>query len=226
MNQSAKRALAVVALTEGDAAEWRKVNQSVFVIPDVVHLNETESFSDGESKSVIFVGRLSKQKDIGSLLSAWQMVRLRHPDWQLHIYGEKGDLEESLWQQLLEDGHGVNVHPPTLHIMDAYRQCAILLFTSCYEPFGMVLPEAMSCGLPVVAFDCPYGPADIITHESDGFLVQDRDVNRFADYVCQLIESPCLRQTMGTTGVKAVQRYQADHIMPQWQDLFASLISK
>ena len=77
MNQSAKRAQAVVALTEGDAAEWRKVNQSVFVIPDVVHLNEMESFSDGESKSVIFVGRLSKQKDIGSLLSAWQMVRER-----------------------------------------------------------------------------------------------------------------------------------------------------
>ena len=220
MNLSAKRAQAVVALTEGDAAEWRKVNQSVFVIPDVVHLNETESFSDGESKSVIFVGRLSKQKDIGSLLSAWQMVRLRHPDWQLHIYGEKGDLEESLWQQLLEDGHGVNVHPPTLHIMDVYRQCAILLLTSCYEPFGMVLPEAMSCGLPVVAFDCPYGPADIITDGVDGYLIKDRNIKDFVDKVCLLIENPGLRWQMGRAAIRSSKRYRADQIMPAWYNLF------
>lgn len=220
MNQSAKRAQAVVALTEGDAAEWRKVNQSVFVIPDVVHLNETESFSDGESKSVIFVGRLSKQKDIGSLLSAWQMVRQRHPDWQLDVYGEKGDLEESLWQQLLEDGHGVNVHPPTLHIMDVYRQCSILLLTSCYEPFGMVLPEAMSCGLPVVAFDCPYGPADIITDGVDGYLIKDRNIKDFVDKVCLLIENPGLRRQMGRAAIHSSKRYHADQIMPVWYNLF------
>lgn len=220
MNQSAMRAQAVVALTEGDAAEWRKVNQSVFVIPDVVHLNEMESFCDGESKSVIFVGRLSKQKGIGSLLSAWQMVRQRHPDWQLHIYGEKGDLEESLWQQLLEDGHGVNVHPPTPHIMDAYLQCAILLLTSCYEPFGMVLPEAMSCGLPVVAFDCPYGPADIITDGVDGYLIKDRNIKDLVDKVCLLIEIPGLRRQMGRAAIRSSKRYHADRIMPVWYNLF------
>ena len=226
MNQSAKRAQAVVALTEGDAAKWRKVNQSVFVIPDVVHLNEMGLYNDGDTKSVIFVGRLSKQKDIGSLLSVWQMVRQRNPDWKLNIYGEKGDVEESLWQKLQEVGHGVTIHPPTADILEIYQQHAMLLLTSRYEPFGMVLPEAMSCGLPVVAFDCPYGPADIITDGIDGFLIKDRNMKDYADKVCHLIENQELRRQMGQTAIRSAQRYRADHIMPSWYKLFGLFSTK
>lgn len=220
MNQSAKNAQAVVALTEGDAAEWRKVNSLVYVIPDVVHLNGTGCSCSPQTKSVVYVGRLSRQKDIGSLLAIWHVVRQRHFDWQLEIYGEKDDIEDSLWQQLQEDGNGVTVHPPTKDILDIYRQHAILLLTSHYEPFGMVLPEAMSCGLPVVAFDCPYGPGDIITDGVDGFLIKDRNTNDFADKVCLLIEDPDMRRQMGEAAILSSQRYQADRIMPFWHKLF------
>lgn len=228
MNQSASRAQAVVALTEGDAVEWRKVNKSVYVIPDAVETRkeERETRNEEGGKSVVFVGRLSRQKDIGSLLAIWQMVRQRHPDWQLRVYGEKGDVEEPLWQQLQEDGIGITVYPPTAEIMDVYQQHAMLLLTSRYEPFGMVLPEAMSCGLPVIAFDCPYGPADIITDGVDGFLVNDRNIKDFADKVCLLIENTELRHQMGQAAIRSSQRYQADRIMPAWQKLFESFGSK
>lgn len=226
MNLSAKKTQAVVALTEGDAAEWRKVNRSVFVIPDVVHLNEVGSYCNPQVKSVVYVGRLSRQKDIGSLLAVWHIVRQRYPDWQLYIYGEKGDVEDWLWQQLKADGHGVNVYPPTKDILNIYRQHAILLLTSRYEPFGMVLPEAMSCGLPVVAFDCPYGPADIITDGMDGFLIKDRNTKDFADKVCLLIENPDLRRQMGGSAIHSSQRYRVDRIIPVWRHLFESLCSK
>jgi glycosyltransferase involved in cell wall biosynthesis len=226
MNQSAKNAQAVVALTEGDAAEWRKVNSLVYVIPDVVHLNGTGCSCSPQTKSVVYVGRLSRQKDIGSLLAIWHIVRQRHSDWQLHIYGEKGDIEDSFWQQLREDGNGVTVHLPTKDILDIYRKYAILLLTSRYEPFGMVLPEAMSCGLPVVAFDCPYGPADIITDGMDGFLIKDRNTKDFADKVCLLIENPDLRRQMGGSAIHSSQRYRVDRIMPVWRHLFESLCSK
>ena len=226
MNQSAKNVQAVVALTEGDAAAWRRINKRVFVIPDAVHLNETGVFSDHQSKSAVFVGRLSRQKDIGSLLAVWQLVCQRHPDWQLHVYGEKGDIEESFWQQLQEDGHGVTVHAPTADILDVYQQHAILLLTSRYEPFGMVLPEAMSCGLPVIAFDCPYGPADIITDGVDGFLVKDRNIKSFVDKVCLLVENHDLRKQMGQAAIRSSQRYRADRIMSVWQELFESLGTK
>lgn len=226
MNLSAGKAQAVVALTEGDAAVWRKINKKVFVIPDAVHLNETGVFSDHQSKSAVFVGRLSKQKDIGSLLAVWQLVRQRHSDWQLHVYGEKGNIEEPFWQQLQADVHGVSVHAPTADILDVYKQHAVLLLTSRYEPFGMVLPEAMSCGLPVIAFDCPYGPADIITDGVDGFLVKDRDIEDFADKVYLLMENHDLRQQMGLAAILSSQRYRADRMMSAWQKLFESLGAK
>ena len=103
---------------------------------------------------------------------------------------------------------------------------SMLLLTSVYEPFGLVMPEAMSCGLPVVAFDCPYGPADIITDGVDGFLVKNRDINEFADRVCQLIENKELRMRMGQATIKSAQRYRADLIMPKWKDLFEQLCRK
>ena len=224
MNQSARKAQAVVTLTEGDAAVWRKINKKVFVIPDAVHLNGTGMYSNYQSKSAVFVGRLSRQKDIGSLLAIWQLIRQRYPDWQLHVYGEKGDIEETFWQQLQADGNGITVHSPTADILDVYQQHAMLLLTSRYEPFGMVLPEAMSCGLPVVAFDCPYGPADIITNGDDGFLVRNRDIQQFVDKVCVLIENEELRKKMGLKGIKTAERYKKDLIMPIWKTLFEKLL--
>ncbi len=212
------KADAVVTLTQGDANNWRHVSRHVHVIPNIVHLNDTSRFSDCINKRAIFVGRLVEQKGLPDLIKIWRIVNSRYPDWQLDVFGY-GQMESIPNIKLF-------VHSPTVNIMEEYIKSSMLLMTSIYEPFGLVLPEAMSCGLPVVAFDCPYGPADIITHELDGFLVQDRDINRYADFVCQLIESLGLRQIMGAIGVKAAQRYQADNIMPQWQDLFVSLTSK
>ncbi len=225
-NRLVKKTQMVVALTEGDALEWRKVTNHISVIPNVVHLNETGRYSDCRSKSVIFVGRYSYQKDIRTLLKIWEQVHQRHPDWSLHIFGGYGDEQETLPSLIQRMGMNIVAHEPTSTIFEEYLRSSMLLMTSRYEPFGLVLPEAMSCGLPVVAFDCPYGPADIITHEIDGFLVPERDVNCYVEYVCQLIESPDLRQKMGTAGIKTSQRYQADIIMPQWQKLFVSLTSK
>ena len=98
--------------------------------------------------------------------------------------------------------------------------------TSRYEPFGLVLPEAMSCGLPVVAFDCPYGPADIVTDGVDGFLIKNRNIEEYADKVCILIEHEDLRRRFGKAGVLSSQRYRADNVMPQWVSLFNQLSNK
>ena len=100
----------------------------------------------------------------------------------------------------------------------------MLLLTSIYEPFGLVMPEAMSYGLPVVAFDCPYGPSDIITDGVDGFLVKDRSIEDFANKVCRLIEDEDLRRRMGVAGAKSSLRYSAENIMPLWRNLFESII--
>ena len=101
----------------------------------------------------------------------------------------------------------------------------MLLLTSKFEPFGLVMPEAMSCGLPVVSFDCPYGPAEIITDGEDGFLIKNRDIHAFADKVCQLIENPPLRKEMGKQAIISSQRFSPEKIMPMWKQLFESIVS-
>ena len=216
----------VVTLTEGDATDWRKVNPHVSVIPNVVSLNVSGHYSNCEAKSVIFVGRFSKQKDIRTLLTVWMLVHQTHPDWQLEIYGGYGGQQNSLLPVIQQMGANIIVHEPTQHIFEGYLESSIFLLTSRFEPFGLVIPEAMSCGLPVVAFDCPYGPADIISDGIDGFLIKDRDVNLFAEKVCLLMDNPDLRKKMGQAGILSSQRYKADNIMPLWKELFEQLINK
>ncbi len=219
-NRLVKKVQMVVALTEGDAIEWRKVTNHVSVIPNVVNLNHSGQYSNCQSKSVIFVGRLSLQKDVHSLLRIWSIVHKRFPEWQLHIFGNRGDETESIFHAVEGIDANISIHEPTSLIFDKYIESSMLLLTSLYEPFGLVLPEAMSCGLPVVAFDCPYGPADIITHGVDGFLVRNRNINEFVEKVCLLIDNQELRIKMGKAGIVSSQRYAAHLIMPLWKQLF------
>ena len=118
------------------------------------------------------------------------------------------------------------VHDPTLSIIEKYLASSMLLLTSLFEPFGLVLPEAMSCGLPVVAFDCPYGPADIISDGVDGFLVKDRDIKVFAEKVCLLMDDISLRKKMGQAGIVSSQRYSTERIMPMWKQFFEQMLNK
>lgn len=222
-NHSVKYTQAVVALTEGDAKEWKKHSQNVRVIPNIVHLNDSHSFSDCMLKSAIFVGRFSKQKDIISLLNIWSIVHQRHPDWQLQLFGGYGEDQDRLMNTIDKMSINIVVHNTTSQIIEEYKKNSILLVTSLYEPFGLVMPEAMSCGIPVVAFDCPYGPREIIEDNITGFLIPHRNINQFADKVCQLIENRQLRCKMGSNAIKASQNYVPELIMPLWVNLFSEL---
>lgn len=224
LKRSIRKADAVVALTEGDANDWKAYNDNVHVIQNIVTLNESGFYTSCEQKSVIYVGRFSKQKDVDSLLRIWAIIHQQYPDWQLDIYGE-GELKEYYLSLIQKMNANIHVFEPTANIMEVYREHSILLLTSKYEPFGLVLPEAMSCGLPVVAFDCPYGPADIITDGVDGYLIADRSVELFAQRVGQLISDYDLRVKMGKAGIASSKRYQASRIMPQWIQLFEQLTS-
>ena len=222
-HRALKKVQMIVALTEGDALGWKNVTQNVCVIPNIVHLNETNHYSDCHSKSVIFVGRYSYQKDINSLLRIWEIVHRRHSDWTLHIFGGFGNQQLTFKQEIERMGANVIMHQPTTSIDEEYQKSSMLLMTSRFEPFGLVLPEAMSCGLPVVAFNCPYGPADIISDGEDGFLIKKRDINDYVEKVCLLMENEDMRIKMGQAGVLSSQRFKASNIMPQWIQLFCQL---
>lgn len=212
----------IVTLTQGDANDWKRVCDHVCVIPNVVHLNESGIYSQCNSRNAIFAGRFDLQKDFGTLAKVWSLVQQRHPDWTLNVYGN--GKQKPYYEKLVSEKKlNIVIHPAVPDIFDKIIDSSMLLMSSLYEPFGLVLAEAMSCGVPVVAFDCPYGPADIIHDGVDGFLVEDRNVEAFADRVCQLMENEQLRHDMGKAAVSSAQRYKAENIMPQWDQLFSSL---
>ncbi len=223
-NYWAGRAEAIVTLTNGDAEDWRKVSRHVHVIPNMVHLNDTNLYSDCTSKRVLFVGRFEEQKNIGELISIWQQIHTSFPDWKLDLYGDG-----KLWEKFKCEADALNInieiHKPTAQIMDVYRNSSVFVMTSLYEPFGLVIPEAMSCGLPVVSYDSPYGPAGIISDGEDGFLIPMHDRQAFGNRLCQLMGDEELRKKMGHRAIESSQRFSADKIMPMWKKLFEQLTS-
>lgn len=214
----------LVALSQNDADDWSKYLKTT-VIPNVVHLQEGGVYSQLVNKRVIFAGRLMEQKGIFDLLKIWEMIHRLHPDWYLDLYGE-GELRERVVLKATQQQINLRVHEPTDDILKEFCESSIFILTSLYEPFGLVLVEAMSCGLPVVSFDCPYGPSNIIHDGEDGFLIPDRDISLFVKRVCELMESFELRKKMGRKGIQSSKRYSQDEIMPQWINLFNNLIEK
>lgn len=221
--KNAKKCDVIVALNKTDSDDWSRYLKST-IIPNMVHLNTSGLYSKHDSKRVIFAGRLCSQKAVFDLLKVWRLVNERHPDWQLDLYGE-GEDKDRLMMEIAEMNANVQIYPPTDDIFKQFIDSSIFVLTSLYEPFGLVIPEAMSCGLPVVSFEGD-GPCSIISDGVDGFLIKDRSIEGFADRVCQLIEDEDLRRRMGAAGVQSSQRYSAENIMPMWKELFDLLCSQ
>ena len=222
LNHRACRFDILVSLHQKDADDWSKYLKTT-IIPNIVHLNRTGRYCNLSSKRVIFVGRYTIQKGIPELFQIWEKVFLKHPDWHLDMYGD-GGLGDVPYTVTEQERVNIHVHQADYDIFSKYLESSIFVLTSVYEPFGLVIPEAMSCGLPVVSFDCPYGPASIITDGVDGFLIKSRNVNAFADKICQLIESRELRMAIGKAAILSSQKYSAERVMPQWIGLFNELI--
>jgi glycosyltransferase involved in cell wall biosynthesis len=214
----------IIALTKEDAKEWSRIIGHVCVIPNMVHLNEGE-VSSLDHKRVIWVGRFDYQKCPMEMIEVWKIVYPKFSGWHLDIYGE-GEQREKLERMASTIGMNIHIHQPAYNIFDSYRNSSIMVSTSLFEPFGLVIPEAMSCGLPVVSYDVPYGPASIISDGVNGFLINKRNINEFANRVCQLIEDEELRFRIGQAAIKSAQCYRADLIMSKWKELFEELRSK
>ena len=222
IDNKVKKLSALVLLTQHDANSWEGLTKTV-VIPNSLPFYPPHG-SSCENKQVIFVGRLNEQKGLEYLIDTWVIVHRKHPDWMLHIYGD-GEQKQLLSQMINETGleHVVIVHQPTPKIMERYLENSMFLLTSRFEGLPMVLIEALACGLPVVSFDCPWGPAEIIRDGEDGYLVEYLNSDMAAQCVCELIENPLLRKNMGIKARLYVQRYNRDVVMKQWSDLFESL---
>ena len=212
----------LVVLTDRDRESWVELN-NVVTIPDPLSLSPT-TISPLTEKRVVAIARYSHEKGIDLLLKAWSVVEKQISDWRLDVYGD-GDRThyEQLVDELQIDRERCCLHARTDDVEKEYCNSSIFVLSSRFEGFGMVLTEAMACGLPVVSFDCPWGPQSIITDGEDGILVENGNVEALASSLSKLMSDEILRQSMSKAGLKNVQRFSIDYVADQWRRLFESL---
>ena len=173
---------------------------------------------------MIAVGRYVYQKGFDLLLRSWSIVEKNCPDWILTIIGQGDRLPyETLIDELRIDRTRCKLFGPKERIQDEYMSSSLLVMSSRFEGFGMVLVEAMACGLPVVSFDCPCGPKDIVSDSVDGFLVESGSVEMLAKAIIMLIQHPEKRKEMADNAIENVQRFRIDRIAEKWKSLFDAL---
>lgn len=215
----------IVLLTKQEFNE-RNCPKNAIVIPNPNTFVFSERASLDE-KNVISVGRLSFEKGYDYLLQAWKIVHRKFPDWKLNIYGfdkgEKSKLNSYIFENNLSSN--VSINEPVKDIRQKYLKSSIYVLSSRHEGFPMVLGEAMTCGLPCIAFRCKTGPDEIITHNEDGILVSEvGDTDGLSSAICKLIEDKSLRKEFGEKAKDNIRRFDLDKIMEQWDVVLHELI--
>lgn len=216
---------AFVVLNEHEKNAWSDI-KSAIVIPNSLpfYPNIPGTLT---ARRAICVGRLEWEKGIDRLIDVWQRVHTKHPDWILDIYGE-GTLREQLQNEIIAQNSETYIHlkGTCSNITTEYLNSSILILTSRYEGFPMVLLEAMACGIPCIAYNCPFGPQSIITNAQDGFLIDENDKDKMIEKISYLIENEQIRKEIGKNARKSIQKYSQENIMKKWNDLFNSLINE
>lgn len=213
-----------VVLTHEDKQSWSELS-NISVIPDPLSFVPT-CVSTLTEKRIIAVGRYVYQKGFDLLLQAWSKIEKQKPGWQLAVFGD-GDRTpyELLMSQLRIDSSRCHLNGPTTNIQQEYANSSLFVFSSRFEGFGMVLVEAMAYGLPVVSFDCPCGPKDIISDGEDGVLVEKGNVDALADGLSRMMSDEQLRISMSQAARRNVKRFHIDQIADRWRLLFSEIDS-
>lgn len=213
----------VVTLTSQDACNFTQAF-SVSVIPNFTML-EIHRKPSYEVKHCVALGRFVHQKNYPRMIAIWRQVVQRFPEWTLDIYGDGEDravIEQCIQRAHIQDN--VILHGYTKEVVNAYTSGSIYLMTSRMEGFPLVLIEAMACGLPVVAFDCPYGPRDAIKNGVTGYLIPYDDDKAYIEALSQLMGNVSLRKQMGTAATAEIGCYSYESIMQQWLSLFQEIV--
>ena len=216
-----------VVLTQEDCGYWGAL-PNLEVIPNAA-MQFGECHSDVSQPRVIAVGRLDYQKGFDRLIQAWEIVQkdAKCRNWRLDIFGQ-GEWRDMLQRMIEKAGldQSAHIHPPTSQIGNEYADSSLLVMSSNYEGFPMVMIEAMACGLPVVSFDYKCGPRDIIDNGINGLLVSNGDIEGLAYAMIEVISDNAYRKLLSANAKRIVETYSEEAVMAKWIALFSNLIQR
>ena len=209
-----------LALLNRDEAKYYN-SKNIVIIP-----NPTQDFGysnyDNRENVIIAAGRIAPIKQFDHLIKIWNLISNNYPDWELHVYGG-GDKNLLSELQKMKDTLKVSnfiLKGTTNELHQKMKNASIFALTSASECFPMVILEALSCGLPVISYDCPHGPGNIISDNKDGILISHNDIESFAEVLENMINNFELRKDMSVNAKRNIQRFDEITVMQNWIELF------
>ncbi|MGP8302787.1 glycosyltransferase family 4 protein [Streptomyces inhibens] len=219
---------AVTTVTEADARAYRRTLRlpgvRIEAVPNSVPAPALAP-ADGTGKWVVAAGRLARVKRYDVLIRAFARVAAERPDWRLRIYG--GGAEKAALRALIDElglYNHVFLMGPANPLEPEWAKGSIAAVSSSLESFGMTIVEAMRCGLPVVATDCPHGPGEIIADGVDGKLVPVGDPEALAGSLLALINDDAARKRMGGAALASSARFDPATVAGRHEALFGELL--
>ena len=201
--------------------EMKKYRCKCVMIPNIVE-DMPSDVAKLTKKNIVSVGRLSPEKGYLDLITIFSLVRKKHPDWSLNIIGdgpEKEKLSNYIEELGLSDSITLHGFQKKDYIDKILHDSSIYLMTSYTESFGIVLIEAMSHGVPCVAFNSAEGANELINSGENGYLIKNRNHKAFVKKVEDLIEDKKERKRIGLAGLESCKKYSSEVVGKQWLDL-------
>ncbi|MFE3882088.1 glycosyltransferase family 4 protein [Streptomyces lydicus] len=221
---------AVTTVTEADARAYRRTLRlpgvRVESVPNSVPAPALAP-ADGSGKWVVAAGRLTRVKRYDVLIRAFAHVVAERPDWRLRIYG--GGADKAALRALIDElglYNHVFLMGPANPLEPEWVKGSIAAVSSSLESFGMTIVEAMRCGLPVVATNCPHGPGEIIDDGVDGKLVPVGNPQALAGSLLTLINDDAARKRMGAAALASSARFDPATVAERHEELFAELLAR
>ncbi len=218
------RADKVLVLTRSAEDYYRQIlrisPQKLVQIYNPISNTHVDTSYDVHSKRIIAVGRLTYQKNFDRLIRLAEQILPKYPEWSIDIFGE-GEDRQTLAEQITTTGltGRINLMGQVSNLYDRYPSYAFQWMTSRYEGFPMSLLEGASHRLPLISFDIPTGPNEIIEDGQNGFLVDKEDDDRMVACIEQLIENDELRKIMSQNAYRMVQKFSLNDIIEQWCEI-------
>lgn len=200
--------------------------KNIVVIPNFVNESDENVLLKAKKNYVITAGRVVPVKQFDHLIDIWRSIASKYLDWEVHIYGDGNikALEEKIHENKLENSF--KLYPGTSEINNKMKEASIFALVSATEAFPMVLLEAMSAKLPIVSYDSPNGPRNIVTDGKDGFIVPLNDKVAFSEKLDLLISNPKIREDFVQNQKSKLDLFSKERVMNQWNDLILDLLDK
>lgn len=214
----------VVVLNKSEV-DYLNLN-NIEVIPNFTNIKDYDFYNDNRRNIIISAGRISHEKQFDHLIDIWSKIADHHLDWKVHIYGSGSAdyLNQKIKEKELEKSF--KIFPSTNEIILKMKEAKIFVMVSASEAFPMVILEAMASKLPIVSYNSPHGPANIISDGIDGIIVDLNDKLAFSEKLSFLIENPEYRDYLVDNQKSKIDQFSQKTVMKKWNDLICEMLTR